>query len=648
VLLFVLATAYGVSVRQYSNDVWISLASGRHILTHGQVPKTDPFSYTFADQPWFNQNWLSHLSYYWLYDRISPGAVVVFKWAVCAGIFVLVLLAGRFRSRSWLAALIAASLVAVASRQSLLPRPEVVGLFCLAWVWAVLAWLAGASRRWWPAVLLCPALLLWGCAHGSFVFGYGMIGLFAACWLVTRAIKPTAVSVTHAQLIAVVLAAVAALLMTVLLGPYGLENFTHPLKVAASKTFRGVSEWQPAYVWKASPPVWPFWTLVALALLSTLVAWLAGRAAGRSRTELSATAAKPATSLFDVISVAVGFWMAFWARRFGPLFYIVAAPAVLTWLLRLACALPHELRIRWRGRLARASWLFAGILAMVFSWQTWSNFFAPYADHPELNLLQRSAQYEALPTNAMEFLQKNKLAVNLFTHWPLAGAAMFCAPDARVFIDGRSQQVYDERHYNRYRRLWIHNGQGLSEAMRILDQSNTEAVLLMPLPQSTMLLQALAGSGNWTLLLYTGKAYLYLRSPSDALARASQLERRGQLWWPDLPEALLSRANLLTATAPPDPQRALAYYRSAVSSRPALGLLCYPAMTKVMIQTDRTAAAAQYLREQTHKLNRPLKGLDQTTRRQLLDKIDWCKQKLAARAVHLPGEYETAKQRRDH
>ena len=86
----------------------------------------------------------------------------------------------------------------------------------------------------------------------------------------------------------------------------------------------------------------------------------------------------------------------------------------------------------------------------------------------------------------------------------------------------------------------------------------------------------------------------------------------------------------------------------AVTSKPALGLLCYPAMTKVMIQTGQTAAAAQYLREQTQKLSRPIERLDETTRRQLLDKIDWCKQKLAARAVHLPGEHETAKQRRDH
>jgi hypothetical protein len=340
--------------------------------------------------------------------------------------------------------------------------------------------------------------------------------------------------------------------------------------------------------------------------------------------------------------------MAFWARRFGPLFYIVAAPAVLTWLVRLSCALPHELRTRWRDRSARASWIFAAILALVFSWQTWSNFVAPYADQPELNLLQRSVQHENLPTDAIEFLVRNKLTVNLFTHWPLAGAVMFYAPAARVFIDGRSQQVYDERHYERYMTVAVHNEQDLPAAIRILDQSNTEGALLMLVPQSMMLLQALADSGNWMLLLYTGNACLYLRSSSEALARASQLERRGQLWWPDLPEALLSRANLLTATAPPDPQRALAYYRSAVTSKPALGLLCYPAVTKVMIQTGQTAAAAQYLREQSQKLNRPIERLDETTRRQLLDKIDWCQQKLAARAVHLPGEHETAKQRRDH
>ncbi len=79
-VLFVVACAFGVLEVHYSNDTWIALSAGRQILTEPQFPTKDTFSYTFYGQTWFNQNWLSHVYFWLLYDQLGPTAVF---WARC-------------------------------------------------------------------------------------------------------------------------------------------------------------------------------------------------------------------------------------------------------------------------------------------------------------------------------------------------------------------------------------------------------------------------------------------------------------------------------------------------------------------------------------------------------------------------------------
>ncbi len=40
-------------------DTWTHVATGQWILAHGAIPRVDPFSYTFAGQPWTAHEWLS-------------------------------------------------------------------------------------------------------------------------------------------------------------------------------------------------------------------------------------------------------------------------------------------------------------------------------------------------------------------------------------------------------------------------------------------------------------------------------------------------------------------------------------------------------------------------------------------------------------
>jgi hypothetical protein len=146
------------------------------------------------------------------------------------------------------------------------------------------------------------------------------------------------------------------------------------------------------------------------------------------------------------------------------------------------------------------------------------------------------------------------------------------------------------------------------------------------------LLETLGDSKEWRLALYTGDSHLFLRLGSAAWERVVRQEREGRLWWPDVPEALLTRANLWTSTPPPDYPRALGYYRQAVQRKPLLGLQCYRPITQMSFDIEGPEAAARYVRGQLAQLSRPVDGLEEDARTALLGRLAYCWQRLGAAA----------------
>ncbi len=188
ILLFVAASAYGVLEVHSSTDTWIGLAAGKQILESDKFPLQDTFSYTFNGQLWYNQNWLTHVMQYWIYANISPNAVVYFTWLMASSIFLMSMLACWYRSGSWLGSVLAATVVALGSRDFLSARPATTGFFCISALWMLICAIEGQGtrRRYWPIGGLFVLLLFWGNAHGSFVFAYGMLGLYVAYRLAVR------------------------------------------------------------------------------------------------------------------------------------------------------------------------------------------------------------------------------------------------------------------------------------------------------------------------------------------------------------------------------------------------------------------------------------------------------------------------------
>jgi len=627
VLLLIAGAAMGALGVHSTTDIWIGLAAGRYILSHAEVAIADPFSYTFAGEPFLNQNWLSHVAFFWVYDRIAPWAVLGLTWLLNAAVYGLVLYAARVRSRSWMAALIATGLIALACRHYLNPRPVTLGYTCLAATCAVLNYLslAGGRQRWWPALLLLPVLAVWGNAHGSFVFGYGIIALFVACWALTRWLKRLVVPASGRQVVALCAVAVVALLLTLLLGPFGLANLTHPFVVGESEVFRSVSEWRPPWEQiRLGLPVWPLWTSLGVAVVVLVVAaavgWLGRRADGPAG---SSGDPSPRVTIFDLLLIALGLYMALWARRFAPLFYILATPAVVALIARAGWSASSRSK-HW-GRIVLATTaVLAAAVAGTYTYQRASfDLVEKYANQPEYNLLQRFVVYERSPVHALEFLRRNGMEANLLCEMEFAGPAMFEAPQVKVFIDGRLQQLYTEEHYLKYLALFQADGPDAPAIRDVLDDARTDAVLLRRRARrSQPLLAAVGGDDSWRNVLCTSAYALFLRHGSPALDRIAQLERAEQAWWPPFPESLSTRGILWMQTQPPDPERALRYMRAAIEQDPVVGLWCYGVMKDAWRALGRGAEAVKFFQQEEVRINDPALPVSPEDRELLREALD--------------------------
>jgi len=572
VLLYVAACAWGVLEVHYSNDTWIGLAAGRQIMTEPSFPKTDTFSYPFYGQIWFNQNWLSHVFFWLLYDKLGPTALVIGTWAVSFGTFAFVLGATWFRSRSSVAAFFAATAVAVSSRDWLSIRPATIQFFLLAATWFSLSALLGQGerRRWWPIALLLLILGAWPHAHGSFLFGFGLLGLFLGCAALAGLLsKKFSVrsAISLRQGIALAAVGVVAVGLSVVLSPYGIENLTHPFKIVESEVFRRVGEWFPPYRLGQFPAVTRFWIFFAMAVASPLV-MLALRlltapvsahhgfpinstsvraqrqASMRSkgpagRPQMAATSGeKPPcldVILFDIASVGIGLYMAMFARRFAPVFYILATPVIVSWIMQLARPLPARARhVGWWGAVC-GCWIGAVVSIGVTAHFAYKELVTDLGPSVGYDLLDRVTCTYRTPSLSLEFLLRNDLKPNVMTEWKVAGSVMFFVPGARVFIDGRAQQVYTEDHFLAYSGLMSVPPAKAAAASDLLDHFKTDVVLLPKWDAARPLITALERQPQWQMVLNEPQSILWVRQGSPVLDELIRRQQAGTLWWPEQP-----------------------------------------------------------------------------------------------------------------
>jgi hypothetical protein len=360
------------------------------MLAHGQVLKTDVFSYTHLDQPWDAHEWLT-----------EGLMAVAFRWGGWSG--VLVLFAGAAGAVAWLVIgwlqrfLSGISLIAVAALSaccmapSLLARPHLLALPALA-AWTVELMTARERGRA-PHVALLAVMVLWANLHGSYVFGFVLLAGFGL-EAVSEAAAADRWRTLQDWAVFGLLSLCAAMLT-----PQGFDGLIYPFKILGMTTLNAIQEWQPSSFDKPGP--------LELTLLATLFVCL------------SRGVKVPIIRLALLLLLL---HMAFQHAR-QQLVLAVVAPLILA--APLALALDQAPTKAWRGG---RFWPAAAILALVVT-------------GARLAWPVTRMEGPTSPIAALNHVPARLAALPVLNDYSMGGYLIF--KGVRPFIDGRADMYGD-------------------------------------------------------------------------------------------------------------------------------------------------------------------------------------------------------------
>ena len=208
------------------------VAVGQWIARHGQIPTTDPFSFTAFGKPWVAMEWPADLLFAGVFHLAGyAGLAAITAAAIMAlNAIVLIYLRSRVGPIGLTLAIIGMDIVLSAF---MLARPHVLVWPLLA-AWTVL--LAKSSETGRPPPLWSALLLtLWANLHGSFPMAAVIGGFLALDALIAVQWKTLRQWLVFA----------AVCLVAVCLQVNGLAGILQPFRVANLKTLHLIVEWLP-------------------------------------------------------------------------------------------------------------------------------------------------------------------------------------------------------------------------------------------------------------------------------------------------------------------------------------------------------------------------------------------------------------------
>jgi len=380
-LLVAVATfAIAVAGAPSDSDMYWHLASGRWMVDHREILRSDVFSSTVTGQPYSVGEWLGEIVLYLAYAWGGWIGIVLLRGVLVAiGAFFLT----RAALRSGAPVLVALPLVILALVLSTIVWTDRPHLFTLALFPLMLDLLiaarAGAVRRLW---LVPPVLLVWTDLHGGYALGLALVALFAID-AVARRRQPLPF------VIAASLGGVATLLDPASIG----------LGAAAAHAAA-----PPRFIVEESPPdvLTPAGALFALFILGTLSVAL--RAGGE---------------LIDAVVIVPLLYLGLSAQRDMPYFAFAVVPYLAA---RTPIALP--LLTAWAERIKQPRAALPGVAVGVAAMAIVA-----------LAGLPAAPDESAYPTGALAPLRQRTGAVLNEYDW--GGYLIWRAPDQPVFIDGR-------------------------------------------------------------------------------------------------------------------------------------------------------------------------------------------------------------------
>jgi hypothetical protein len=223
-------------------DTYWHLAAGRWMLDHGQVLKTDIFSYTRFGAPWDAHEWLAE-GLMALALRLGgwSGLLVLFAFATAATSWLMIAWLQRYLNGMALAATFILSACCMAP--SLLARPHLLALACLA-AWMVELLQAREAGRA-PRLAFAILMMVWANLHGSYVFGFLLLAAFGLEALDAKGARW--ITIRDWGMFG------ALSLVAAVMTPQGVMGLIYPFKIMGMTTLNAIQEWRPTDFSKLEP-----------------------------------------------------------------------------------------------------------------------------------------------------------------------------------------------------------------------------------------------------------------------------------------------------------------------------------------------------------------------------------------------------------
>lgn len=297
--------------RGYQTDLWHHLARGREIWQDRAILNHDIFTYTVADQPIVDNNWLTQVVAYKLYE-IGGLDLVQTVNSILLGLTVSVIVSIGLRRGAtarvvgWIGVFVVAGLA-----PTLLIRPQTVSMLLFALMLLVLL---QADQK--PKMLCVAPLLmaLWANVHGAFPIGLVLVGCFTFAACVDRLRKlPFGKRAGPGAMITCLVASFAATLVN----PYGVHVYGYVLNTSSRASDRVIQEWLRPELFSMQGSFW----------LASILAMTVLAIVGRRHVRLWAAVVAVVFGLLSCTSVRMSIWwylsaaviaMSIWPRRDAP------------------------------------------------------------------------------------------------------------------------------------------------------------------------------------------------------------------------------------------------------------------------------------------------------------------------------------------
>jgi len=437
------------------------------------IPKSDPFSFTFASKPWIAHEWLSELFIFGIFKLGGFSLLILIFSVVITATFLFSYLRSPEISKPYLAGF-AVLLGAITSLPIWGVRPQMFNLFFISIFLLLLDSLRRSNNIKWliPIPLIT---ILWVNMHAGFILGITIEIIYIFGFLFETVLnkyhKKEKISKTTQRSFWILVCVLGASIFAALINPTGFRILAYPFQTLTDSSMQTyISEW-------FSPDFHQvIWQPFAFLILILIGAGMIG--------------IQP-ISITKVLLTLVFGYGALRSIRNIPLFAVVIIPVLAEQLSPLTKFIPDEQKESHHFRYIASIALLALIIILSLG------FFQV------TNNIERS-EAETFPKDAVTWIMENDPKGNLFNSYNWGGYIIWkLSPDHPVYIDGRAD-LYGKEFVLRYTEIYFAKP-GWEEK---LDQENIGIVFV---ETDAMIADALRQSSSWVKSYEDKISVIFLR-----------------------------------------------------------------------------------------------------------------------------------------